>query len=214
MHDEIHRKVFRASHERAKLDALLDSQRFGTLSAVGEDGEPWAVPMGFARVGDLVVVHGSTGGGLLRAAAGGARTVLTVATTDGYVVGFSAEASSVNYRSATIRGCFSRVEGDEKPTLLDAYTNFFFPGRSEEIRPHTARELAATMLLTLPIDEDNWLYKERTGQAVEPDEQTGAWGGVVGIRTVPQTPERAPWSQADEPESVRRLVAQINAGRR
>lgn len=214
MHHEIHRKVFRASHERAKLDALLDSQRFGTLSSVSEDGEPWAVPMGFARVGDLVVVHGSTGGGLLRSAAEGARVVLTVAAMDGYVVGHSAEACSVNYRSATVRGCFSQVEGADKAGLLDAYTDFYFPGRISEVRPHTAKELAATLVLTLAIGEDNWLYKERTGQASEPAEQTEVWGGVVGLRTVPEAPERAPWSHAEEPESVHRLVERIRSGER
>lgn len=209
MDHQIHRQVFRASHERATLDALLDSQCFGTLSAVADDGEPWAIPMGYARVGDLIVIHGSTGGGLLRRAAAAAPVVLTVAAMDGYVIGHSAESSSVNYRSATIRGRLARVEGDEKVALLDAYTDFYVPGRIAEVRPHTGKELAATLVLTLEIGEDNWLYKQRTGQASEPGEPTDAWGGVVPLRTVPQEPERAPWSRATVPDSVHRLIERI-----
>ncbi|SER71848.1 hypothetical protein SAMN05443377_10754 [Propionibacterium cyclohexanicum] len=210
MRHEIHRHADRASHDRTRLDALLDAQCFGTLSAVSPDGDPWAVPMGYARVGDLIVMHGSTGGGLLRLAAAGAPVVLTVAAMDGYVVGHSAQACSVNYRSATIRGQLVSVTGDEKAALLDAYTDFYFPGRMAEVRPHTAKELAATLLLTLQIGGENWLFKQRCGQASDPGEPSEVWGGVVGLRTLPAEPERAPWSTAPLPSSVARLVERLS----
>ncbi|MFT8396460.1 pyridoxamine 5'-phosphate oxidase family protein [Propionibacterium sp.] len=206
MEHQIHRQASRAHHDRAMLDALLDSQWFGVLSSVTDDGEPWAVPIGYARVADQIVVHGSVKAGLLRAVAAGAPVVFTVAAMDAFVVGHSMMSSSVNYRSATVRGNFVPVDGDEKARLLDAYTDFFLPGRSGEVRPHTAQEMAITSVLALAIEDGNWLYKARDGQASEPDGPSDAWGGVVGLRTVADAPERAPWSHGVQPASVDGLV--------
>ena len=55
------RKPERAA-DRALLDALLDEAKVGTLGTV-VDGLPWSVPTLFARDGDSILLHGSTGAG-------------------------------------------------------------------------------------------------------------------------------------------------------
>ena len=96
------RKPDRAG-DRAMLDALLDEVKVGTLSTV-VDGLPWSVPMLFARDGDAILLHGSTGAGALRDVAAGAPVTFTVFAMDGLVVADSLFDHSANYRSAVVRG--------------------------------------------------------------------------------------------------------------
>ncbi|MDH2416518.1 pyridoxamine 5'-phosphate oxidase family protein [Nocardioides sp. CER19] len=193
--------------DRAALDALLDSQRAGVLSCSVE-GEPLAVPMLYARDGDRVLLHGSTGAGALRHVAAGASAVLTVFVLDALVVAPTTFESSVNYRSATIRGRLTPV--DDHGAALDRFSDVVVPGRTGEVRPPNRRELAATLVLSIPIAEDNWLLKVADEWPATP-EAAGAdpsvWSGLVPIRSVLDEPVPAPWaSDLPVPASVRRLV--------
>ena len=57
---------------RSSLDELLDSTPLATVALV-QDGHPVIFPTGFARVGDELVIHGSTGSPWMRALATGGR---------------------------------------------------------------------------------------------------------------------------------------------
>jgi nitroimidazol reductase NimA-like FMN-containing flavoprotein (pyridoxamine 5'-phosphate oxidase superfamily) len=194
--------------DRQALDQLLDSQWVGTLATV-VDGEPWAVPMLFARDGDRVLIHGSTGAGVLRRVAAGSPAVFIVFALNSLVVAPTTFESSVNYRSAMIRGRLESVTGPEKTRLLDRLAETLIPGRTTEVRPSSRRELAATLAMALPIADDNWLLKVADEWPATP-EQSGAaddvWSGLVPVRTVFDHPVPAPWSvDLPVPESVRRL---------
>jgi nitroimidazol reductase NimA-like FMN-containing flavoprotein (pyridoxamine 5'-phosphate oxidase superfamily) len=98
----IRRLAERQTYDREALFELLDSELVGHLAA-SVDGTPVVVPMGFARDGDHVLVHGSTGGGFaLRAAAEGATVAFAVTALDGLVFARSLFDSSMNYRSAVV----------------------------------------------------------------------------------------------------------------
>lgn len=196
----------RGSSQRADLDALLDEELVATLATV-VDGEPWTVPMLFARDGDRVVVHGSTGAGALRHVAAGAPVTLTVHAVDGIVLAHSAFDSSASYRSAVLRGTLEPLTGDDATRALDALTDKVVPGRVAEVRASTPKELAATAVLALAIEDGSWLYKARSGGAGAPDEDTDAWYGVVPLRTVADEPVTEPGCAAPVPASVRDLVA-------
>lgn len=203
----------RGSRERADLDALLDSQWYGTLSTVTADGRPWAVPMLYARDGDRLLVHGSTGAGALRAVAAGAPAVLSVISVQGLVVGHTTFESSVNYRSATVRGVLRRLAGDEQAQALDRLSETLIPGRTGEVRAMTRRELAATLVSALDIVDGSWLYKARAGwpsDAADSDSvEHPSWAGIVPVTGGYGEPVPAPWVAQDGPpvpESVRRLV--------
>jgi uncharacterized protein len=192
--------------DRAALDALLDSQWAGVLSCAVE-GVPLAVPMLYARDGDRILLHGSTGAGALRTVAAGAPAVLTVFALDALVVAPTTYESSVNYRSATVRGELAPVEDHE--LALDLFSDALIPGRTGEVRRPTRRELAATMGLSLPIAEDNWLLKVASEWPATP-EDAGAgpdvWSGLVPVRTILDEPIPAPWSShLPVPSSVLRL---------
>ncbi|GAA4109448.1 pyridoxamine 5'-phosphate oxidase family protein [Knoellia locipacati] len=199
----LHRHKERGSSERATLDAILDDVLAGTLSTV-VDGEPWVVPMLFARQGDRILLHGSTGAGALRHVAAGAPAALAVVAVDALVVGHTTFDSSANYRSAVVHGSLTPLPDDERAEALDALSERILPGRSAEVRPMTRQEMAKTLVMSMPITPGRFLAKTRTGTASPPDEVTQAWHGIVELRTVALDPDPAPTSGAAEvPRSVR-----------
>ncbi len=195
--------------DRAALDALLDGQWVGVLSCVA-DGRPLAVPMLYARDGDRVLLHGSTGAGALREVAAGAPAVLTVVALDALVVAPTTFESSVNYRSATVRGPLEPLTEQERADALDRFSEVLLPGRTTEVRASTRKELAATLALALPIRPDGWLLKVADDWPATPEEagaDDDVWSGLVPVRTSYGEPLPAPWaSDLPVPESVRRLT--------
>ncbi len=198
------RKPDRGSSSRALLDALLDDELVGTLATV-LDGEPWVVPLLFARDGDRILLHGSTGAGALRHIAEGAAMAFSVTAIDGIVVAESTFDSSANYRSAVVRGRARNLDADERAEALDLLSDRVIPGRTSEVRPSTPKEWAATLAMELPITGSNWTYKERIAGPSDPEGPVDVWCGVVPMRRVAGDPEPAPWSVGDVPPSVQAL---------
>ena len=202
------RHAERSRQEREELDALLDEVLAGTLSTV-VDGRPWVVPMLFARDGDRILLHGSTGAGALRHVAAGAPAVLSVTVVDGLVVAHTTFESSANYRSAVVHGELTPLDDAERTTALERISERLIPGRPAEVRAMTRREEAATLAMALPITAGRWVMKARSGGPSVPDEPTDAWSGVVPLRVVAGAPEPATWSAeagTPVPPSVHALV--------
>ncbi|WP_010146768.1 pyridoxamine 5'-phosphate oxidase family protein [Serinicoccus profundi] len=194
------RKPERYTSERAALDDLLDTVPVGVLSTV-VDGMPWSVPLLLARDGDRVLLHGSTGAGALRHLIAGAPLTLTVFALDGLVVAESAFDSSANYRSAVLRGTAVELDAEESWAALERMTDRLLPGRTQEIRASSTKEMRATTCLALPIEEGSWLFKARTGGCDAPQDQ-GVWTGVVPLAVVAGEPEPTPGVSAPVPASV------------
>lgn len=200
----IRRKPERAKQTRAELDAILDASWMGTLSTI-KDGLPLVVPLLYARDGDRLLLHGSTGAGAMRAAADGAPCVLSVTLLDGLVYAASLFDSSANYRSAVVPGTARRLPDDEAAEALDRFSDVLMPGRREELRGHLPKEIAATLVLELPIGDD-WTAKQRTGDPGV-DAQTEVWTGVLPVLTTYGEPQTAAESTvAEVSPSVQRLA--------
>ncbi|MBA3020327.1 pyridoxamine 5'-phosphate oxidase family protein [Propionicimonas sp.] len=172
------READRLRSDRAALDQLLDEVLVGYVAISLPEG-PLALPVSYARDGDRVLFHGSTGSRRMRALAEGAEVCFTVAAADGLKVGRTAFGTGMQFRSATLFGTCELVEGAGKVAALGLYTDRYLPGRMAEVRPITAREAAATMLLALPITQ--WSMKVAEGFAHDDfDEVAGeVWAGVV-----------------------------------
>lgn len=177
--------------ERAALDALLDAVQVAHVAFV-VDGHPVVLPTAMARDGGRLLLHGSTGSVWMRALAEGAPASLAVTALDGLVVARSAFESSMHYRSAVLFGRCTPLTGAEAETALDVLTEALIPGRTAEIRRPTARELAATLVLALPIER--WSLKVSDGWPDDaPEDVAGdSWAGVVPLRTVRGEPVPAP----------------------
>jgi uncharacterized protein len=199
----------KASTDRAELDALLDGTRVGHFALVASAGHPVVIPTAIVRDGDRVLAHGSTGSRWMRALAEGLPTCLAVTALDGLVVARSAFESSLHYRSAVLFGACSPLAADEKPAALDLITESLLPGRLAEIRRPTDRELAATLVLALPITE--WSLKVSDGWPEDPPEDVAgeAWAGVVPMISSYATARAAPDLRPGipVPTSVRDITA-------
>ncbi|MEO3937111.1 pyridoxamine 5'-phosphate oxidase family protein [Dermatophilaceae bacterium Soc4.6] len=179
------------SRDRAALDALLDATIVGHVAFVAPDGGPGIMPTAVVRWGDRLLVHGSTGSrwlGIVR----DAPAVVSVATVDGVVVARSAFESSLVYRSAVVFGTFVEVTGDAKAVALDVLTDRLVPGRVAEVRRSTRKELAATVVLAMPLQE--WSLRLSDEWAEDPaDDVAGpAWSGKVLFGERPTTVVAAP----------------------
>ena len=176
------RKADRGSHEREFVYDIIDAARIGHLGYV-LDGQPYVMPLAHARMGDQLVFHGSTGARLFRALEDDVSVCYTVTHLDGLVLARSAFESSMNYRSAIVLGrCRLLTDEDEKWAALDALTDHLFPERRGSLRPMTKKEVAATAVLALPIEE--FSAKSRTGGPKDPDDQHWkVWAGVLPVET-------------------------------
>lgn len=177
----------RGRYDRASLDAVLDAT---PLCHVGYllEGKPAVTPTLHWREGDHVYWHGSSASRALRAAEG-LDVCLTVTLLDGLVLARSAFHHSVNYRSAMLFGRASIVaDPDDKAEKLKNFVEMIVPGRWDSLRPMTAREVKATTILSIPIDEAS--AKVRSGGPVDDEEDYALpiWAGTVPFATSTGTP--------------------------
>ncbi|MFF7244033.1 pyridoxamine 5'-phosphate oxidase family protein [Embleya sp. NPDC008237] len=195
----IRRLPHHAVPDRTALHAVLDAGLVGHLAITGEDGQPFVLPVAYARDGERVLIHGSTGSRLFRGLAAGAPTCLTVTLLDGLVVARSAFESSMHYRSAMVLGSCVVLPEDEKVAALDLLTDRLLPGRRDELRPHRARELAATLVLALSLDEASVKISSGPPDDADEDLDTPIWAGVVPITEHFGEPVPAPDLRFDLP---------------
>ena len=185
----LRRGKHKARTDRADLYDLLDEGMVCHLGVV-VDGAPMVVPTAYGRVGDTLYLHGSTGARSLRA---GGEVCVTVTLLDGLVLARSLFNHSVNHRSAMVYGVPRVVEGErERLEGLRALVEQLTPGRWEEARQPTAKELAATRVLALSLEEAS--VKVRTGPPTDDEEDLAlpVWAGVLPVRQVFGEPEPDP----------------------
>lgn len=198
----------RMTAERAALDALLDEVLLAHVGLSLPEG-PLVIPTGFARDGDRLLFHGSTGSRWMRALADGADVCVTVTALDAITVARSAFESGMRYRSACLFGRCAALSGDDVVRALDVFTDRVLPGRSTEVRRSSAKELAATLVLALPISE--WSLRSADGFPDDPpeDRAADAWAGVVPLQATWGEPEPSPDLRPgiDVPASVRALTS-------
>ena len=200
-------KLDQREPREALLHALLDQSLVGHFAFV-EHGQPRVMPIAIVRDGSDILLHGSTGSPWMRLLSTGVPVALSVAELDAIVVARSAFESSMRFRSAVLFGTCSTVIDSEKAAALDLVTDGLVPGRSAEVRPSTARELAATLVLRMSVEE--WSLKVSDGWADDgaPDIAGDAWAGVVPLRRGHENPQPAPDLRAGIPvaPSVMTLV--------
>ena len=178
----------RGHFDRATVNAILDEALVCHVGFVS-DGQPFVIPTIHARVGDHVFVHGSAASRMLKTLQGGLPVCLTVTLVDGLVLARSAFHHSMNYRSVVVLGDAEAVtDNGEKWDALHAIVEHVAPGRWSEVREPSAKELAGTLVLRLPIEEAS--AKVRTGPPLDDEEDYAleCWAGVLPLRLTPGTP--------------------------
>jgi nitroimidazol reductase NimA-like FMN-containing flavoprotein (pyridoxamine 5'-phosphate oxidase superfamily) len=182
----------RGSFDRETIDGILDE---GLICHVGfqVDGRPFVIPTAYARMGDRLVFHGSVGSRMLRHLDQGFEASVCVTLLDGLVLARSAFHHSMNYRSVVLFGRATAIRDRErKLEALDALVEHLVPGRTAHARGANERELKATEVMEMPIDEGS--AKVRTGPPQDDDDDLAlpVWAGLIPLRTTPGSPVAAP----------------------
>jgi nitroimidazol reductase NimA-like FMN-containing flavoprotein (pyridoxamine 5'-phosphate oxidase superfamily) len=189
----------RGHFDRATVNAILDEALVCHVGFV-TDGQPFVIPTIHARAGDQVFVHGSAASRMLKTLQGGVPVCLTATLVDGLVLARSAFHHSMNYRSVVVLGDAQAVTDDRaKWDALHAIVEHVAPGRWSEVREPSAKELAGTLVLRLPIEEAS--AKVRTGPPLDDEEDYAleCWAGVLPLRLTPGAPLPDPKMPAGRP---------------
>jgi len=176
---QVKRLPKRGVYDREQVHAILDE---GFICHVGfvADGQPYVIPTGYARAGEVLYIHGSAASRMLRALGQGAPLCVNVTLVDGLVLARSAFHHSMNYRSVVVLGQARLVTDDEeKMEALGHFTNHIVAGRWDQVRLPTEQELKSTTVLALPLDEVS--AKVRTGGPIDDEEDYSlpVWAGVL-----------------------------------
>lgn len=172
------------SYDRAVIYPLLDATSVCHVGTI-VDRTPLVLPSLHVRDGDSLLIHGSRSSRLLRSMIELDRVCVTVTQVDGLIVARSSFNSSVAYRSVTVFGPATLVEGDEeRRRVLDLLIDGILPGRSSEVRASTPSELRRTMVLRVAIEEASAKISEGPPED-DPDDVAGtAWAGVLPQQVV------------------------------
>ena len=170
----------RASYEMETICGIIDQSVIATV-AISVDNEPFVLPMAIARIEDKVYLHGLKTSRLMKHLRSGAEVCICITHLDGIVVARSGMHCSANYRSVVIHGRGSEIVGAEKADLLYKVVHSIIPGSEGDYREHLGKELKATSLFAIPLDES--VCKIRTGGPVDDEEdlQLPYWAGVVPV---------------------------------
>jgi uncharacterized protein len=204
----------RGSDDRADLFAVLEEALVCHVGIVRE-GQPVVLPSVFAvdpdgpDEGGTLYLHGSVAAPWL-AQAPDAAVCATFTLVDGAVIARASFTHSMNYRSAVVMGQARQVDDEaEREHALALIVDHVVPGRSATLRPITRKELAATVVLAVPLAEAS--VKARTGGPVDEPEDVaaGTWAGVVPLSVTPG--EIQPAAEGPVPDDIVRRVAQWSA---
>ncbi len=185
----------RRLREKGRTDrtALFEVLRAGFVCHLGvvTDGAPMVVPTVYGFDATDLFFHGSVASRSLTA---DTTVCVTVTHVDGLVLARSVFEHGVNYRCAMIYGHPRVLTGDEKLAGLRVLSEHIAPGQWDYARRPSRKELAATTLLALSLDEASVKISEGPPDDGDgPDAELGLWAGVVPmeIRRRPPVPDPA-----------------------
>lgn len=179
---KVRRVAQRGHYDRETIHAILDSSWIAHVSFADPEGQPFVIPMLYAREGDSLYLHGSIASRLLKTVGAGIDTCLCVTLVDGVVLARSHFHHSMNYRSVVAFGkAIAVTDPAEKAAIFVRFVDALLPGRAQESRAADRNEINATSLLRFDIEDAS--AKIRTGEPKDDpaDRNLPVWAGVVPI---------------------------------
>jgi nitroimidazol reductase NimA-like FMN-containing flavoprotein (pyridoxamine 5'-phosphate oxidase superfamily) len=188
--NRIKRLPKRGHYDRETIHRILDEALICHVAFV-EEGQPYVIPINFARVGDHIVLHGAKASRLLKHIEAGHSICVEVTIVDGLVLARSVFHHSMNYRSVVVFGRGKLIEDQqEKLAALQAVAEHLIPGRWQEARLPNRKELNATSVVLINIEEAS--AKVRVGPPVDEleDYALPVWAGILPLQETPLSPIR------------------------
>lgn len=190
----LRRNKVQGSYSKERIFALLDSAAICHLAVIDE-GLPVVIPTLYARMEEVILVHGSRGSSVLKAAQAQEKVNLVVTLVDALVLPDNIFDHTVDYRSVSVAGRARLVrEPAAKAQALEHLSRVVLPGRWEQVRRPNDTELRQTSVVEVAIEQ----AVMKSSQA-DPEELDSphAWTGrlVLGKRPVLPAPSRS-WQQS------------------
>ncbi|MEM9301864.1 MAG: pyridoxamine 5'-phosphate oxidase family protein [Pseudomonadota bacterium] len=199
---KVRRLPERGRYEKDVVNAVLDEGLVCHVALGGPDG-PIVIPMGYARDGDSLLLHGSTASRLMQRLAAGEAACVCVTLLDAMVLARSVFHHSMNYRSVVVFGRGEAIEDAvAKRAALDRLVDHLVPGRSAHAREPNRKELNATLIVALPLTEASVKLREGPPGDAAADRELPFWGGLLPIETRAGVPEPDAINTVDLPEHV------------
>jgi uncharacterized protein len=180
---KLNRLSYKSSSEVSDLESILDANLVAHVAVVF-DGDPLVIPMAYGRVGNTLFLHGSSGSRLMRVLEKEPRVCISITELNGIKVARSTFNSGMHYRSVVIFGNAKLVPAEQKAAALDAISNSMIPGRVAEVRASNKKELAATLIISVELDETSVKISDNPVSDEPEDFGTGVWAGIVPMRQV------------------------------
>ena len=177
----------RAKYDSETVHGILDAMPMCTVGYVFK-GSPYVTPTLQWREDDHIYWHGSSASRMLESCVE-ADVCVNVSIFDGMVMARSAFNHSCNYRSVMVMGkAYVVTDPAEKEQRLKTFTDKLFPGRWDILRPVSKKELKATMMLGLSLDEASAKVRSAPPGDDEEDYTWPVWAGLIPMRTQILTP--------------------------
>ncbi len=188
----------RAAYETETIYKILDEALICHVG-IAHDNQPFVIPTIHARRGDTLLLHGATTSRLLQHIQAGNPICVATTLLDGLVVARGIFHNSMNYRSVVLFGVGRVLAEDEKYAALHALTERLMPGRWDDARLPSKKELKATMIIEMPIESAT--AKIRAGGPKDDAEDYAGdwWAGVIPIQQKFLAPQKDPKLEKEIP---------------
>jgi nitroimidazol reductase NimA-like FMN-containing flavoprotein (pyridoxamine 5'-phosphate oxidase superfamily) len=173
----------KANYDEAVVHRILDAGIVAHVAFV-ENESPVVVPMIYARDGNTIFLHGARKARVIRLLEQNQRACLNVTLLDGIVLARSAFNSSMNYRSVTVFGSPSLVDGTAaKLNAMRLISEHSMPGRWAEVRDSHDKEVKMTGVIALDIETASAKISAGLPDDEEADYDIPIWAGVLPVTT-------------------------------
>lgn len=182
----------RGKYDKESVHSILDASFLCHIGFIYE-GYPVVIPTLFGLDNDKLYIHGANSSRMLKSLQKGIEISVAVTLVDGIVLARSAFHHSMNYRSVVLFGTAALVtDPEEKLRALKIVSDQVMKDRWEEVRLPNEKELKATTVLAIPVNEAS--AKVRTGPPVDDKEDydLDVWAGVIPLQFTIQEPEPDP----------------------
>lgn len=199
----------KASNEQADLYSILDENLVAHVGVV-ENGQPLVIPMTYGRSGNTLYLHGSTGSRLMRLLADNANVCISITELNALKVARSTFNSGMHYRAVVIFGKAKLVSDEEKLVALNTLSDGLIPGRNLEARPTTKKELAATIIISVELNETSVKISRNEVDDPEEDMNKGYWAGIIPIKSIASDaiPADEESARLPVPPSIKKFIEQ------
>ncbi|MEP2773954.1 MAG: pyridoxamine 5'-phosphate oxidase family protein [Fulvivirga sp.] len=185
--NKVKRVPQRGHYDARTVHDILDA---GCMCHVGfvVDGQPFVIPTLYGRKGDVIHLHGASSSRMLKSLDKGIDVCVTVTHVDGLVLARSIFHHSMNYRSVVLFGKAKKVSEGNKIEALRIVSEQIIPGRWEEAREPSTKELKATTVLEIQIDQASAKIRQGPPSDDAADYELNIWAGVVPLNHIKDEP--------------------------